>query len=204
MNTQSDYLPVVIDAPRSRSSSKLLWLTAVVCLAAGQQAVAVDLQEFRATWSGVTLGNNATAEALMTIDLDQLPNPGNVGIPMPSWVTELTVTVAGATAGDGTYVRADFSDFIIDTDGLTLDMSLELIGQGGWGPGGGGDFNLIAAGGTAPTGVGQFTFRSNNNTFPGQSMVLTSFAPVPIPEPGTFALLGLGLVGMAVAFGRKR
>ncbi|MHB1307491.1 MAG: PEP-CTERM sorting domain-containing protein [Limisphaerales bacterium] len=116
----------------------------------------------------------------------------------------MTLTVAGAAAGDGTYVRADFSDFIFNTGGLTLDMSLELVGQGGWGPGGVGDFNLIAAGGTAPSGTAAFTLKSNNNTFPGESMVLTSFALVPIPEPGTFALLGLGLVGMAVAFGRKR
>ena len=67
------------------------------------------------------------------------------------WVTAFSVTVTGASSGNGTFTLADFSNILLDTNGGTLDLGLPLIGQnnGGLfdpagGGGAGGDFNLFS------------------------------------------------------------
>lgn len=172
---------------------------------------------FNLAWSGARFGNSAQATGQITIDETQIPNPGSNGGPMPSWVTALTFTVTGASTGNGTFTLADFDGLAWDTNGATLDLGTQLIGQptmgAPWGTApldAAGDFNLFAslvgAADNAPNGTWWFTLTTALGS--GDQMYLTYFgvpgSPDPqIPEPATIALLLAGLAG-AGAMGRRR
>ncbi len=154
-------------------------------------------------------GNPATATGYIVFETSLMPNPtvnSDNFIPLPDpLVLDINVTVSGSTSGDGTYTLVDFDQIAFATDGATLDLTTELVGQvtpnGTWGTpdGSNGDFNLfgisqqqppplqaidyttLAAtqGGPIivgpPTGVFYFTLAASGGG--GEPMVLSSFHP---------------------------
>jgi hypothetical protein len=150
---------------------------------------------FDLLWDGTSFGNTAMASGFITFDESFLPNPGTllfVPLPDPSLV-DVSITVSGAAAGNGTFGLADFANLLWQT-GPAVDLGSELVGQPGFG-----DFNLITAGAPAPTGVATFTLAANVN---GDRMLLASMSPRnAIPEPSSFvAWASLGFV----AYGWRR
>src|SRR5215471_19180195 len=192
---------------------------AVIALCSGSSlfppAKADAFQTFDVEWSGASLGNSATASALITFDLTNLPNPNSFFSqflsPMSKFITALSLTVSGASAGNGTFGLSDFTSsarfphetFVWQTRGATLDLTKQLVGQpisgaGAWGTchdSTCGDFTLFGSSGTAaPSGLSGFDLITNEGT--GQRMFLTSFAPT-AAVPGPIA--GAGLPGLIAA-----
>jgi PEP-CTERM motif len=176
-------------------------------------ACADTFQTYSLAWSGAPFGNNATATGWITLNITTLPNPGGPGYDLYSDILSLTVTVTGATSStyDGTWTKVDLAPLSLDgtytywwTGGGALDLSKQLVGQttvlgSGWGTPDqfSGDFNLWFTN-NGPVGNGFFRL-----TTPDQFdwMGLTSFRPV--PEPGSIALMGGGLVALAGAIRRN-
>jgi hypothetical protein len=169
---------------------------------------------FLVTWSGASQGNSATAIGYITIDDAALPAAGQTltdGLTFASTsaVTDLSITVSGASSGNGTFGLSDFSQFVFYAPS-TLDYSQELIGQllttgyaFGSTPetGEGGDFNLLAASSNAPSENWYFTLITDSGY--GDAIQVVSI--VAVPEPSNYAMLlaGLGLIG-SVSLRRKR
>lgn len=57
-------------------------------------------------------------------------------IPFQGWISPPVFTLNSSLSADST-------DIVFLNGGITLDFSQELVGQGGWGPGGSGDLNFI-------------------------------------------------------------
>jgi len=156
---------------------------------------------------------NGTARAFGSVTFEQtlVANPGAnfFALPNPA-VLNITMTVAGAAAGDGTYTTSDFTGVALDTGGGTLDFTRSLIGQptavDPWGTtqtGSSGDLNFFGA---APTPNGTFFFTLSANGGGSTPMVLVSAAPVgvgsdSIPTLSEWMIIALALllggVGMA-------
>jgi hypothetical protein len=158
-------------------------LKASFLLAAAATAAQLDAKDFKLSWSGATLGNAATATGVISLDLTILTSTPNIRPPqttMNSAVTGLTVTVANAGAGSGTFVLSDFQSLRFYT-GSPVDFNTELVGQNG------GlftthiagtftdDFNIIrkSTSPNAPTG----NLPSRLLTSSGLAMDLVSFSP---------------------------
>jgi hypothetical protein len=164
---------------------------------------------FDITYSGASRGNTATAFG--TITLEDPPNPGFSSD--FSKVISLTLTVSGASSGNGTFTKSDFIGWSWATNGGTLDLDAELIGQSTddlpWGTdnfgGGAGDFQLIAAQGSgAPNGT--WLFEQTTSEGSGNLMFLTSMSPdsIAAPEPGQVAASLLLLCGLGIYLWRKK
>jgi hypothetical protein len=187
---------------------KLIALAFVVLGPLSTSHLSAAVVAYNVSWSGAALGNAATATAVISLDTAAAPVSTSVhqAIAMPSWLVDLQLTVVGATSGNGTFQKSDFSRLVWFTNGGTLNLNQELIGQATTGSPWGtanlntsaGDFNLIKASGSpsAPNGTNIFVLTPSGS---GDSMRLVSFAPV--PEPSGAALL---LTGLAVAAGRRR
>ena len=166
-------------------------------------------QTFDLTWSGASFGNTATATGEITFDPAQLDTYSEFNFPS-TVVTDVSITIQGATVGNGTFNASNFGFVVIDlADGL--DFSKQLVGQslgngstwgtstGSGGNGNGGDFNFFSNGGSSdtPNGSWYFTLSAAGS---GDSMLLTSMtaATAAVPEAQTSAMLlaGLGLVGV--------
>ena len=164
---------------------------------------------FDITYSGASRGNTATAFG--TITLEDPPNPGFSSD--FSKVISLTLTVSGASSGNGTFTKSDFIGWSWATNGSTLDLDAELVGQGTldlpWGTqnfgGGAGDFQLFAASGSgAPNNTWLFQLTTSAGT--GDLMILTSMSPdsIAAPEPGQVAASLLLLCGLGIYLWRKK
>src|SRR5271169_3440708 len=70
-------------------------------------AYADTFQTYNLAWSGATFGNGATATGQITLDLTTLPNPGPTVYDMYNDISSLTITVVGASSGNGTWTKAD-------------------------------------------------------------------------------------------------
>jgi len=156
---------------------------------------------FNVFWSGAFYGNTASASGFVTIESTGLPNPG--GTSDYSFVVDVSITVSGASSGNGTFNRADFTLWDWGTNGATLDLTRELVGQptngNPWGTHApptifpnSGDFNLFGTGG-APQGTWYFLLTTNNGA--GDRIVLTSMTPS-VPEPAVLTMLAVGGVGL--------
>jgi len=181
---------------------------AVFVYVAGQVQAAVIT--FDLAWSGVSYGNSASAVGTISLDDSLLPNPGSVLLqPLTPTVTALSITVSGAASGNGTFNMSDFDAWIWDTNGATLDLNSQLVGQNTlgnpWGTPGLGDFNLFSfTVPGAPVGTSPFILTTNNGS--GHSMLLTSFSPqtAGVPEPTSIAIFGIGAGLMSLVSNRRR
>jgi MYXO-CTERM domain-containing protein len=165
---------------------------------------------FNITYSGASFGNSAVATGQVTLDTALLNNPGiTMFYPISlgaTGVSGLSLTVSGASVGNGTFGLTDYEELSFSTGGVTLDFNSELVGQGGgWGDTDG-DFSLFpnSVGMTAgaPFGTGPRTLTTggmmammNDN---GDKMRLTSFAPAAVPEPSRALLGALGFLGLVL------
>ncbi len=177
---------------------------AAAILAAGVLASpAFAAQEtFDLAWSGTSFGNTATATGQITIDTSSINSNYNEFAFPDSRVTNLSITVSGADAGNGTFGLSDFS-FMVVWAPQALDFSRELVGQpqgGGntWGESNGsaGDLNFFGNSASAPVGTSYFVLTTAD--YAGDPMLLTSMRSA-VPEAGNLSMLlaGLGLVGFA-------
>jgi hypothetical protein len=185
-----------------------------VVIVTGGSALADVLQTYDLAWSGSFLGNNASASGEITLDLTTLMNPtplGGLGIDIVSDIKSLTVTVTGASAGNGVYTLTDLcacsalappTSTLWNTNGSTLNMRGDILAQL---TAGGGDFNLFF---TSPGPQGSEELTLTTNGLSGDPMEMTKFAPaperVPVPEPATWVMMGLGFAGLAFAGLRAR
>jgi hypothetical protein len=179
-----------------------------VCGATAMAAAgAASATTFDITWSGDAFGNSATATGLITVD-STLPGLGFTSVFLPSAdVTALSITITGASSGNGTFGYSDFNEIYFWSP-TPLDLTQELIGQpvsggtdffGDSDNGLGGDFNIFGNGGAAP--LGTFYFQLTTDDGFGDTMLVTSMLPVStVPEPAawTMMLVGLGALGGAL------
>jgi len=151
-----------------------------------------------------------------------LANPGNNNFSLPNpAVLDLHVVVSGAASGNGTFGLADFSSVRFQTNGGTLDLTRQLVGQPTsqnpfgttdgcplTGPlgGTGGDFNLFNSTASAPNGEWFFTLLANHGT--ADCMVLKSLAPPQLEIVPTLSRWGLvtlfALLASAATFAVRR
>jgi hypothetical protein len=87
---------------------RLAVLAAVACLWGVPGQVQAGLMTFDLTWSGASFGNTAMATGQITFDPSLLTNPG---VTDPIAVTAFSITVSGASSGNGTFGLGDFDDF---------------------------------------------------------------------------------------------
>lgn len=194
-----------------RAAVGLLVAGLTVLLGAGSRADGSPVT-FQVDWSGAPNGNSAVATGLITIDDALLPNPGNYlnSAALPTFILDLTVTVSGASSGNGTFTLSDFRGAYWNTFGGTLDLSQQLVGQATSGQPWGttndnlsGDFNLFALTPSAPSGTWYFQLTTNGGA--GDTMNLTSFVEAPEPTSLGLMVIGtLGFGGFAAARSRRR
>jgi hypothetical protein len=175
-------------------------------------ARADTFQTYDLAWSGASFGDGASATGTMTLDLTTLINPtvpggleGTSYYDIVGDITALSITVSGASSGNGVFTLSDlcgcsaFGSFTYwSTNGSTVNMSGDVLSQL---QADGGDFNLFFS---APGPQGSDPLTLTTNGLDGDPMAMTEFAPAGVPEPGVWALLGLGVFGVGFALRRAR
>ena len=214
---------------------KRIFIAGLMALLFAAAPAAASVKSFTFTFAG----NDATATGIIDFEMSLLGNPGRnvfdtsaekiystIGGPYAYYgenisglVTALSVTVSGASDGNGTFHLGDFDGVLFDTSTLLggMDLTRELTTQttvgGLWGTNinidnssppqsSTGDFQLFSMtlGNLAPNGGNPYELTTSG----GELMTLTSFAAV--PEPSTYLLLclGLGVVGFARKMMRRQ
>lgn len=179
-------------------------LSAAAALAASAGSASAVVVPFIAEWANSASG--ATAVAYFDLDIADVNanyNPGSYLLSFAgSPLSNFTITVAGASSGNGTWVQSDFGTVYLVTT-LALNPLVEWVGQpqavGTWGTNTNltHDFNIFAS--TAGGPIGTWYYELTTNEGLGETLFLTSFRPVPAPA----GVAVLGLTGL-VAVGRRR
>jgi hypothetical protein len=125
---------------------------------------------------------------------------------LPNWLTDLSLTVSGASSGNGTFALSDFTGMFWSTP-VALDLSHELVGQptpyGPWGtevPFGFNGSLVFLSTSAAPSDWIFFTMRTDGGT--EDLILLTSAAPAGVPEPRSYTLIGSGVL-LSILFLRR-
>ena len=178
---------------------------------------------FNLEYSGAAYGNTAVGNGFITVDDDYWPTNGLllehlkgvtgevINSPI---VLDLSLTISGASLGNGSFGYADFSSVAWDTHG-TLDFSQELVGQATddlpWGTADpyastfAGDFNLFGdeySNPASPFALSPFVLIAGGG---GGSdyLALVSMQVSTVPVPAAVWLFGSGLIGLA-GFARRK
>ena len=174
----------------------------VIFLAIALAPMAFGSATFDFTFIDSSTGASATGQ--FSIDPSLIFN-GNNSV---SELTNLSITVSGATAGNGTFGESDFSTFAwesTDPDPSSdFNFAQNLVGQNGFGSGfGGGDFNFFNSPSSplAPGGVAPYTLGADGRN--ADAMALTSLQEVTVPEPAAMGLTALGLLAMSAVLRRR-
>jgi hypothetical protein len=187
---------------------------AVAALVSAAMAASAQATEYQVLWSGAALGDGASAVGYFDIDPSVYPGADGFGansLPDPAFQL-LSLTVTGASAGNGVFDASDFGSFYFWTPSA-LNLSTQLIGQTlsnglTYGPnldaeGETGDFNVFSNGSNPSAPTGNFFFILG--TSGGDLMEVTSIAPVAgVPEPATWAMLILGVAMVGFAARNRR
>ncbi len=142
----------------------------------------------------------ATATASITIDDTIFANVAagfNVQSAALHGITAFSITVSGATSGNGTFTLADFATFVFQQTG-PYDLSTDLFAQAVHI-----DFNMFIGSAAAPQGSAPNLIVTNGGG--GEALVLRSFRPAAaaaIPSLPLCALMLLSALLLSVV--RKR
>jgi hypothetical protein len=173
----------------------LIPIAAIALVTAFAIPVHASQQTFDLIYAGIN-GSAATASGTITFD-PSVVNADN-GL-VTADVTGFSITVTGASSGNGTFGLADYDDVFIDQSG-PLDFTTQLVGQSNLD-----DFNFltnsVGAAAGAPAGSDPETIQTDNRT--EDILTLTSFLPAvtAAPEPSpmvAFAIGALGIGGLIV------
>jgi MYXO-CTERM domain-containing protein len=133
-------------------------------------------------------------------------DPSNIFIDNSmSVLSDSSITVSGASVGNGTFLAADFTNYFRDSPDPSSDFNLaeNLVGQNGFGTTGGGNFTFFSSlvDPLAPDADGAFLLAADDRS--GVDMTLTSLQEASAPEPAAMGLAGLGLLAMFAFFRRR-
>lgn len=148
-------------------------------LLAAAACTQLDAANFNLTWSGASFSNSATATGVIGLDLASIPSaPSLFNGPAPAWITSFTITITGASSGNGTFTLSDFSGFAFISSGITLNYTTDLMAQnGGTIFSSVSDFNIFGSTAPAPVGIGPNTIATDFSN--GDFLVLT---PAGVPN----------------------
>ena len=147
-------------------------------LLAAAACTQLDAANFNLTWSGASQGNVATATGVIGLDLTTIPAAPSHTLPsIPSWITSFTITITGASSGNGTFTLADFSGFTFDSNGVPLNYTTDLVGQLILG-----SFNVQGSSLNAPVGAGPNIINADAGN--SDLLDLTSFILAPVVPAG--------------------
>ena len=163
-----------------------LALVYLACLALAPAAHA-QIATFDLSYSGASHGNSAVGTGTITLDESLINNPGLTFNP-PPFITALSLTISGASSGNGTFTLPDFANYFLRIGPGTVDFSQDLVGQPNFI-----DFNVFNVfGNSAPYGSQVQTITTDQGF--GDPLTLTSFRPAATPEPGSLALLATSVL----------
>jgi len=142
-----------------------LWLT---CTSSVQ---AQNFQTFTMEWSGVTFGNAATGMGSITMDISALSGAQLIaGQPLAPIVSDLSITIAGAAGGNGTFTMLDINQFWFQSV-AGVDFTQELVGQANF-------VGITFSGaGAAPFATNWDEIMAGGFMMGGDRLRLTSLAP---------------------------
>ena len=179
----------------------------VATVLGGMVSAQAEAATFLFSYSGAAFGNSAKATGSFDI-ADAALASVNHGFTLGyGSVSNLTMTVSEAGAGNGIFDTKSFATFLFWAPSQ-LDFTKQLVGQsladgtrfGQLGQAGlAGDFNLFSGVSHTPTGYSTFTLGADRGL--GAKMALTSLmVSGAVPEPASWAMMivGVGAIGFAL------